>query len=138
MSAHTDPSETLSALHRCLEAYQGLLDLAGEQERILAEGRMADLPPLLLRKAELVEQARLHLGQVRDAPSEARAQQAFRSGVETLRSLMARLVEIEERCARVMMPKAVASSRAQAAAAYRAQGSPAAGSGSGHRPKAPR
>ncbi len=121
MSARPDSSETLSSLQRCLEAYQRLLDLAEEQERILAEGRIADLPPLLLRKAELVERAGAHLARVRDAPSRARAQPAFRSGVETLRGLMARLVEVEERCARAAPPTGSGKPRAQAAAAYRAR-----------------
>ena len=120
MSQNGDPCEPLAALRRCLDVYGRLLELAREQERILAEGRIADLPPLLLRKAELVEQARAPLERVSAVPERARASDAFRRGLEELRVLMARLVEIEERCARAA-PTPGGPPKARAAAAYQAQ-----------------
>ncbi len=138
MSVHPDRAEIIAALNRCLEAYQGLLELAEEQERILAEGRIADLPSLLLQKAELVERARSLLARVRDAPPEEKTRRAFRSGMEALRTLMARLVEIEERCIRAAEPRGTVNPRAQAVAAYRAQAPRPPAAMSDQRSKAPR
>jgi hypothetical protein len=89
-----DPSEKLGLVEA---RYRYVLDLACEQLKLLEEGRYLDLPPVLQRKSEAVEEAGRIMNELKAAADEG-SRRAIQEGLSRLTDLVAQVMAIEDKC----------------------------------------
>ena len=79
------------------EIYGRILVLANEQHALLLDGRIADLGPVIQKKADAVEEAAVVMAKLKGYAGEEN-QRIIREGIKRLSLLVAEVMEVEDRC----------------------------------------
>lgn len=97
--------------------YRRVLDLTREQEDCLRSGDLGVLPSLLDKKTQTLTKAQ-HLTALVQASGGDRSEPAFREALARVSSVLADVVEAEERCKALVPLPCPSARRQQAIAAY--------------------
>lgn len=113
------PAEAREKLNLVRQKYETVLSLATEQQAMLEKGALEDLPLLLSRKAQAVDEAGKLMAQLRE-PGDAAVRRVIQEGLVELASLVEEVMLIEDRCSKPFQPIEVKPAQArQVASLYR-------------------
>lgn len=97
------PAQAREKLNLVRQKYETVLGLALEQQTLLEKGTLEDLPLLLSKKAQAVDEAGKLMAELRE-PGDALVRRVIQEGLVELAALVEQVMLIEDKCSKPFEP----------------------------------